>query len=132
MRLGGLSVAPMILRLLPVPLGLAGIAAALLTVPTADAGRPGRPRLPDLQQEAPSRIAVVRSQPPAAAEYRLGFGSAVSNVGRGPLILDVPRSADSRTMVADQVLEFAGAPRGRVPRVGRLRYVVSPDHRHWH
>ena len=35
-------------------------------------------------------------------------------------------------MVADQVIEQDGNPRRQVPGVGRLRYVVSPDHRHWH
>jgi hypothetical protein len=35
-------------------------------------------------------------------------------------------------MVADQVVVNDGAPRGRVRDVGRLRFVVSPDHRHWH
>ena len=37
-----------------------------------------------------------------------------------------------RTMVAEQHIERSGAPRTIVPEVGRLRYVVSPDHRHWH
>jgi hypothetical protein len=35
-------------------------------------------------------------------------------------------------MTADQVVERDGAPLGVVQDVGRLRYVVSPDHRHWH
>ena len=35
-------------------------------------------------------------------------------------------------MVADQIVSRAGAPSELVRGTGRLRYVVSPDHRHWH
>ena len=35
-------------------------------------------------------------------------------------------------MVADQQITLRGGPADVVRRVGRLRYVVSPDHRHWH
>src|SRR4051812_1816760 len=115
----------MLLRLLPLPLSLAGIPAAVLTAATASAGRPDRARLPDLVQEVPSRLVVVRAQAPDGPEYRLGFRSAVRNVGSGPLIIDGHRSAEFDTMVADQVIEYRGEPRRRVPQVGRLRYVVS-------
>jgi hypothetical protein len=35
-------------------------------------------------------------------------------------------------MTADQVVEQDGAPKAVVRGAGRLRYVRSPDHRHWH
>jgi hypothetical protein len=69
----------------------------------------------------------------AAGHYRLGFRSAVRNLGAGPLVITghrPDRSLDA--MVADQVLEQDGGPSRVVGDVGRLRYVVSPDHRHWH
>jgi hypothetical protein len=124
----------MLVRLVPALLAAALIAtAAALVATSADAGSAGPSRLPDLDQEAPSMIAVVRAGPPEQPEYRLGFRSAVSNVGDGPLIIDGHRpDLGTGTMVADQVVEHAGSPRQRVPGVGRLQYVVSPDHRHWH
>jgi hypothetical protein len=122
------------LRLVPALLAAALIAAAAALVATsADAGSAGRARLPDLDQETPSGIVVVRAGPPEQPEFRLGFRSAVRNVGAGPLTIDGHRpGADTGTMVADQVVDHAGGPRRRVRDVGRLRYVVSPDHRHWH
>ncbi|HEU0234981.1 MAG TPA: hypothetical protein VFR14_00930, partial [Candidatus Limnocylindrales bacterium] len=35
-------------------------------------------------------------------------------------------------MSGDQVVVVAGSPRTVVAGVGTLRYVRSPDHRHWH
>jgi hypothetical protein len=117
-------------RLVPALLAAVLIAAAAVVVSaSADAGRGGRPRLPDLDQEVPSRLAVVQ----AGSEYRLGFRSAVRNVGNGPLVIDGHRpDVGTSTMVADQVVEREGGPREKVRGVGRLQYVVSPDHRHWH
>jgi hypothetical protein len=119
-----------LLRLVPALLATVLIAAAAVLVSaSADAGSKGHPRLPDLQQEVPSGLVVTA----AGAEYRLGFRSAVRNVGDGPLIIDGHRpGADRSTMIADQLVDHDGGPRGKVPAVGRLRYVVSPDHRHWH
>jgi hypothetical protein len=114
-------------RLLPAlvaPLVVAAGAYAL--TPGADAGTP---LLPDLDQEAPAQLVVTR----AAGEYRLGFRSAVRNLGAGPLMITGHRPDRSLdTMVADQVLEQADGPSRVVGGLGRLRYVVSPDHRHWH
>jgi hypothetical protein len=123
-----------LLRLLPALLVAALLAAgAALVVTSADAGSAGAPRLPDLDQEAPSELDVVRAGSPDQPEYRLGFRSAVRNVGDGPLIIDGHRpDLDRDTMVADQVVEHDGGPREQVRGVGSLQYVVSPDHRHWH
>jgi hypothetical protein len=35
-------------------------------------------------------------------------------------------------MTADQLVYYYRGPKQLVRRVGHLRYVVSPDHRHWH
>jgi len=117
-------------RLLPVIAGLAICAAAL----GATAGGPGDPpppeRLPDLDQELPWGLVVTGDR---GRGYRLGFASAVRNVGRGPLIVAGrrPRAATPE-MTASQLIERKGAPIRVVEDVGRLRYVRSPDHEHWH
>jgi Lysyl oxidase len=121
--------AVLLIRVLPV------VATVMLSAATlAMAERPsGAARLPDLVQEVPSELEITVTGPPARRVYRLGFRSAVSNIGRGPLVISGRRAgANVATMTADQVVERDGAPLGVVPDVGRLRYVVSPDHRHWH
>jgi hypothetical protein len=48
-------------------------------------------------------------------------------------VIEAHRSGlETNTMVAAQLIERDGAPRRVIPPVGRLRYVVSRDHRHWH
>jgi hypothetical protein len=119
----------MILRLLPAALcAVVFTSLAALVTASADTGDAGRARLPDLDQELPDQLVVVR----AGTEFRLAFRSAVRNVGDGPLIIDGQRSADMKSMVADQLVDHAGGRVEKVRGVGRLRYVVSPDHRHWH
>jgi hypothetical protein len=101
---------------------------------SATSGWSGLPTLlPDLDQEAPSGLEVRPSRPGKHPRYVLGFRSAVRNVGQGPLIVMGSR-ADRGTleMQADQLVETVDAGQKRVPDVGRLRYVVSPGHRHWH
>ena len=123
----------MFLRVVPV-IGL----LALVAVATLVAGGPpraaaGSERLPDLDQAAPSNLSITPAGSAAEPVYRLGFRSAVANVGDGPLAIEARRpTRDTATMVADQVVERDGAPREVVPDVGRLRFVVSSDHRHWH
>jgi hypothetical protein len=123
--------AVLLVRLLPVVATIMLTTAALAVAdrPSGSAGA----RLPDLVQELPSNLEITLTGPAERPIYRLGFRSAVSNVGRGPLVISGHRaSADFATMTADQVVDRDGAPRQVVPDVGRLRYVVSPDHRHWH
>jgi hypothetical protein len=114
----------MLLRLLP---ALAAIAATgvLLLVDVTGGAAPRVGLLPDLRQELPSRIGVTGE--------RLGFASAVSNLGEGPLIVAGrrPRLAQPH-MAAEQVVRRRRAPAAVVDDVGRLRYVRSPDHEHWH
>jgi Lysyl oxidase len=122
-----------LLRLIPGPVVAILIALVLVVAPSPDAGGAGRLRLPDLEQEVPRGLVVLREQTPSGrVEYQLGFRSATRNVGDGPLVIDGVRHEDQSTMVADQVVDRAGGPRLKVRDVGRLRYVVSPDHRHWH
>jgi glucose/arabinose dehydrogenase len=93
----------------------------------------GSQRLPDLDQVSPSQLVITRAGPRRRPVYRLGFRSAVSNVGDGPLIISGHRSGlDTPTMVADQLVETNGAPQQVAPGVGELRFVTSVDHRHWH
>jgi hypothetical protein len=119
-------------RLLPVLIALAVCAAAMVAWASGsgEAGRAAE-RLPDLDQETPYNLQVTRDHKHGG--YKLGFGSAVSNVGRGPLIVSArrPRTAVP-TMKADQIVERVNAPLELVEDVGRLRYVRSPDHEHWH
>jgi hypothetical protein len=93
----------------------------------------GPPLLPDLDQEAPASLVVTLAGSPAKPVYRLGFRSAVRNVGAGRLSISGSRHDGSvDTMVADQAIDHRGSPQELVRGIGRLRYVVSPDHRHWH
>jgi hypothetical protein len=89
--------------------------------------------LPDLDQEVPWDLEITHSGPGARPGFRLGFGSAVRNVGDGPLIIaGRRRAAANGTMTADQLVKSSGAALAVIKRVGRLRYVRSPDHEHWH
>ena len=108
---------------------------ALLGIAHADPGMPPPPppggveRLPDLDQETPVGLRIMASGP----SYRLGFQSAVRNVGVGPLIIDGRRtSLAAPRMTAEQVVPTNGGPSTRIPNVGELQYVRSPDHSHWH
>lgn len=86
--------------------------------------------LPDLDQRAPYRVAVVRSRD---GVFRLVFASAVDNVGSGPLIVEGRRASRRvESMTADQVVVRADGSKRRLRDVGVVRFVESPDHRHWH
>jgi serine protease len=89
--------------------------------------------LPDLDQETPMQLTIEADRSGRAVVYRLGFRSAVRNVGDGPLILDGARP-DTRTpyMTVQQIIERPGDSPWIVPNVGRMAYVSSPDHSHWH
>jgi hypothetical protein len=134
-------------------LGVAIIAVAVLAsrrvdsraespVPTsADASQPStstrpvdpREQLPDLEQELPSELDVRLDRSSSQPSYRLGFRSAVRNVGAGPLIIQGTRAdrTVSRMMV-DQIIERGDLPPTVVADVGWMQYAVSPDHSHWH
>ncbi|MDP9189865.1 MAG: PQQ-dependent sugar dehydrogenase [Actinomycetota bacterium] len=123
----------LVFRLLPVLIALALPVVALTGARGTGAAAAAPERLPDLDQVTPSELEITHVGPRSRRVYRLGFGSAVTNVGDGPLFINGNRpAADQATMVADQLVEHDGAPQEVVPGVGELRYVVSPDHRHWH
>jgi hypothetical protein len=118
----------MIFRLVPAVIAAMtlGLAAHALSGQAAA----GVSLLPDLEQEAPSRLVVSLA---AKGQYVLGFRSAVRNVGDGALIIAGHRfDQGMETMVADQQIERRGGAVSVIRGVGRLRYVVSLDHRHWH
>jgi hypothetical protein len=116
-----------LIRLVPALVGI----ATLIPVAMAAGGAqpPGNPLLPDLDQETPSGLLLTKG----SDGWRLGFNSAVRNVGAGPLIIDGHRMAAAETtMDADQMVLRTGEARSVVRDVGHLRYVRSPDHQHWH
>jgi hypothetical protein len=120
-----------LIRLLP------ALCAVVVLVPAAVGVSRAEPQgatlLPDLDQEPPAGLVITRAPGPARSTWRLGFRSAVSNVGDGPLVLEGRRpSRIERTMRADQVIVREGAPQQLIRRAGQLRYVRSPDHEHWH
>jgi Lysyl oxidase len=123
-----------LVRLVPAVGAMVLCAAALAAAPGGTARvTPDSARLPDLDQEVPWDVQVTSTGPSTRWEYRLGFGSAVRNIGDGPLIVSGRRRwAGSPTMTADQLIEGADAPLAVVERVGRLQYVQSRDHQHWH
>jgi hypothetical protein len=121
-------------RLVPAVGTIALCASAVAAAPgdtsgiTTDSGR-----LPDLDQELPWDLQITSTGPSTAREHRLGFASAVRNIGDGPLIVSGRRRwAAIPTMTADQLVESADAPMAVAEGVGRLRYVESRDHEHWH
>jgi aldose sugar dehydrogenase len=133
-------------------LGVAGVLFVALIValtartPRADSRRAANPqsssastpqdaveRLPDLDQETPTELQVQNVFVGGRRGYRLGFRSAVRNIGDGPLIVVGSRpDAAHPYMTVDQLVERAGAPQEVVENVGRMRYSISADHEHWH
>ncbi len=91
----------------------------------------GRPLLPDLAQDTPRRIGIKEvARPGGGTQYRLGFRSAVKNLGEGPLVVDGRR--DGPTMQARQLVFHDGDQVTEGDVAGRLRFVRVPGHVHWH
>ena len=84
--------------------------------------------LPDLDQQAPSGIIVMHT----AQQTKLGFTSAVDNIGDGPIHIRGTRSGSARIMRADQLIHHRNGTMTVVSRVGRLAYEPHPPHFHWH
>jgi Lysyl oxidase len=123
----------LIWRVLPVVVALGASAVALVMAGRTASAADGAARLPDLVQQVPRDLVITRAGSGPKAPYALGFRSAVSNVGDGPLVIEGHRPGGQvGTMAADQVVDRDGSPKAIVAGVGRLRYVLSPDHRHWH
>jgi Lysyl oxidase len=77
--------------------------------------------LPDLDQATPFGISVVQH----FGRSLLVLGSAIDNVGRGPLVVEGRRLRDEM-----RTWQLVGLR--RIPLTVRLRYVHSETHRHWH
>ena len=77
---------------------------------------------------SPERLAITVPAGRARPVYRLGFRSAVTNVGVGPLIIVRRAAPDTATMTADQLIERDGAARELVARRGTpaLRRLPRP------
>lgn len=77
--------------------------------------------LPDLVQRPPTAVTLQRG--------RLSFFSRVDNVGLGPVEIVARRRTGMRV---DQVIRLRGGGVRELRGVGRLRYVRSRAHAHWH
>jgi sortase (surface protein transpeptidase) len=92
-------------------------------------GQGAVPLLPDLVPQVPSGLTMTRT----SQRMLIGFRSATSNVGMGPLLIEGHRTgvADPH-MKADQVVRLSSGSEQVVRGAGVLHYVVAPDHQHWH
>jgi hypothetical protein len=93
--------------------------------------------LPDLVQDVPKNVTGSRAHARDGSltdGFAISFDSAVRNVGPGPMHLHGDLSDGD--MVVEQLLH--GGPQeaspivGSIPRIGRMRYVTTYGHRHWH
>jgi lysyl oxidase/WD40 repeat protein len=101
------------------------------TQPPPEAKPPPRPDelLPDLDQRAPSGLTLSAR----GTRFKIGFVSAVDNVGQGPVwIVASRRSTATPIMRATQLVELRGGGRRAYRGAGIVRYTWSPEHSHWH
>jgi hypothetical protein len=111
--------------------GFASLLLALVALAPADAGaQPALELLPDLDQRPPYGVVVHAT---AAERFRLGFGSAVDNVGAGPLVLAGRRASTAEpTMAVNQRVALSNGEARVYEDVGTFAYVTTPTHSHWH
>ncbi len=114
-----------VLQRLQIRVGAPGAAAEEAGIAPAPVGPE---LLPDLDQEVPAELLVIA----AGAETWLAFDSAVSNVGRGPLVIEGQREGVDGAMTVVQTIELAGGGTRRYPSRSRLVFASSEDHSHWH
>jgi Lysyl oxidase len=95
--------------------------------------------LPDLIQDVPKNVGAGRAHAPDGSltdGFAISFDSAVRNVGPGPMHLSGSHRDALGELQVVQVLH--GGPTeaspivGSVPGIGRMRYVTTYGHRHWH
>jgi hypothetical protein len=87
---------------------------------------------PDLDQRAPSTIAIRRLTTETETRYVLAFTARVENVGPGPLILTGARaSASTPAMAVTQTLMYADGTSVVLRVPGEMRYEAG-GHSHWH
>ena len=113
---------------------VAAVAAlGMLAAARGSDDRAPRELLPDLDQAAPQSVAVVRGRSGDRVRFRLVFGSAVDNVGGGPLLVRGRR--ESRGNAAMRVTQLVRRDDGSIrsyPTHGEMRYVRAETHAHWH
>jgi TolB protein len=85
-------------------------------------------RLPDLEQRAPRGLTVALDR----GRFKLGFDSAVDNIGTGPVWIVSKRTSPREVMRASQYVALRGGGRRIYRDVGIVRYTRSPPHYHWH
>ena len=109
---------------------VAGFAAIVVLTGCVGSARddPGE-RLPDLDQAVPGAISIETRK----GRRVLVFASAVDNVGAGALVIaGSRRSRAVRTMRIRQLVTKADGSTATQSLPGRLRYVHSETHSHWH
>ena len=100
----------------------------LLPRPKPPPGPPPGELLPDLEQRAPHGLTVRAER----GRFKLGFASAVDNIGVGPVWLVATRTPKRDVMSASQYVALRGRGRRIYRNAGVLRYTPDPPHRHWH
>jgi hypothetical protein len=109
---------------------VAGLAAlVLLAGCVGSVQEPPGERLPDLDQALPGAISIETRK----GRRVLVFASAVDNVGAGALVIaGSRRSRAVRTMRIRQLVTKADGSTAAHSLPGRLQYVRSETHSHWH
>jgi Lysyl oxidase len=117
-------------RLLVVVAAVAALVASVCAGAHATSSAPVQGELlPDLDQETPNQLLIAH----VGEHWLLGFQSAVRNIGAGPLLINGQRASRATPfMQADQQVMKQDGTSDVDRNVGRLRYVRSPDHQHWH
>ena len=105
------------------------VGLAVLTGCVGSVQGPSGERLPDLDQALPGAISIETR----SGRRVLVFASAVDNVGAGALVIrGSRRSRAVATMRIRQLVTRADGSRAVYDLPGRLRYVRSETHSHWH
>jgi hypothetical protein len=104
-------------------------ALVLLTGCAGSVREPPGERLPDLDQALPGAISIETR----GGHRVLVFASAVDNVGAGPLVIGGNRRSRAvRTMRTWQLVARTDGSTAVHSLPGRLRYMRSETHSHWH
>jgi lysyl oxidase len=115
---------------LGVMIALSGINGAPAATPPSGTATE---RLPDLNQVTPSSLRVTRVRSGGRLRWRLGFRSAVANVGKGPLLIVGTRpSPRARYLATTQVVALRDGSTHTYPSPGKLYYERFSDHQHFH
>jgi hypothetical protein len=89
-------------------------------------------QLPNLNQVAPRQVYVKARTVDGRERFELGFDAATGNVGEGPLTIHGFRRKGDEDMRVDQLVARADGSSRQIRAVGVMKFVVHPDHNHWH